>query len=510
MRTKVVQGFNQEESLFLNKSLIDIFNILKCKLNKLNLNSFTILNIIFRQINNHLMVTLHIKEEYNEKIIEEINNIKNILQQNINALFISFGKTYNRNNKRVTIFGNYYNEYIFTNNSLIRYSSDSFLQQNLNTAKELYTYISNNLKTINMNNKKIFRLIGIGDDCLNISSYLNEYIYSFMHCEETMNCMYNLLDKKYEKHPATLNLQTWYKNINLENTEDNELVLITTPGRKGLSNQEIEVIKKLKIKYIIYIGCCIKSSNKNMKELEDKYKIIEKKEFPEMFSNIEGYLETCYILENPIEIKFISIGCDCSIAYHLKQEFYPFDWFKSSSIDIIQYLLINNFEPLFDITKYRILKKSDVHFHIPEIDYINLKFELNPTLIIRFEISKTDYIDFPHDFKIPENLSATNNNLDEIKDQFEEFVNKMKRRIERLNKIKIENRNFIRYETKKINQKLYEKYIQILEYCNEILIYTNRNIDLKFINLNSKIKIIQDEYQDKHKSWKREGLKHYF
>ena len=524
MRTKIVQGFDQPYNQFLSYELMDIMRIFKFRYQLVDSKKFTILNVIFREINNKIMIILHIKNKYQENIVDYIKEIFGDLNIMIDSLFVSFGPFYNRNNKRITIFGEYYYLYKFSNGTQIRYLGDSFLQQNLFIAEQLYQYIEDNINIIKIINNSI-KLIGIGDDCLNIAAYLQQNIYSFMHCEETMNCM----NYKFNGG-ATLILDDWFEN--LQNNKNIEFILITTPGRKGLSKEELATIQKLNINYIFYIGCCIKSSEKNIEYfIQNKYKIVEKKEFPKMFNKVPGYLETCYILEkekkiietkitipidtnklndNSFNFKCISIGSDCSIAYHLKQEFYPFDWCKSYSIELIQYLLQTGFESLYNINNYKVLQKSNVHFHILS-DELPSEIIPNSTLIVRFELDifKNMYIDFPHDFK---QFSI---------DEFNEFVERMKRRIVRFNEIPKEKRIFIRYETKKITKNIFEIYTKILEYCNKIIIYTNRNPELEFtdsdsklelINSNSKtnIEIIKDKYTDEHQSWKREGLCNYY
>ena len=61
----------------------------------------------------------------------------------------------------------------------------------------------------------------------------------------------------------------------LENIEGNPKVVFVDPPRKGLDNKTIEVLKTIKPEKIVYISCNPATLARDLKQLEEKYKIKE-------------------------------------------------------------------------------------------------------------------------------------------------------------------------------------------------------------------------------------------
>lgn len=181
----------------------------------------------------------------------------------------------------------------------------------------------------------------------------------------------------------------------------------------------------------------------------------------------------------------ISLGNDCCIANHLKQEFYPFDWCKSDKLTSIINILNNRFINFNDTS---ISGDTNIHSFIDEFDNIHKEQEIN------IKIKIQDII-FPHDIR------KNNQETDFIK-----LHEKLNNRLNKLFNINISNRIFIRYETKKDNFILIEK---LLPYCYKIIVFFPEKLE-NYIIPNNHIIWIKDIYSNLHTSWKKEGLIEFF
>lgn len=194
----------------------------------------------------------------------------------------------------------------------------------------------------------------------------------------------------------------------------------------------------------------------------------------------EMFLESVNYLKKKQYTK-ISLGNDCAIAYHLNQEYYPFDWCKSDNLTSIIDIMTNGYIN-FD---NKILTETSNHFYIDEKDLIRHQ-EINVNLKIEIQ-----GMIFPHDVR--------KNNKDY---DFIILKEKLNKRLEKLMKINTQNRIFIRYETKKENLYLIKK---LLPYCYKIIIFYPEKFE-SYIVYDDNIIWIKDIYTINHKSWKKEGL----
>jgi len=347
----------------------------------------------------------------------------------------------------------------------INYTPDSFLQSNLKICIQLYDYIIELLNKIDTD-----KIMCFGDDTCNIANYVEKQAWCYLHCKETMDMNVAPLCK------TTLNIDEWKCN-KFSN------VLITTPGRNGFKLAEIEPIKLLDFKYIIYIGCKLKTVAKDFKFFNN-FEILNSKQF-EMF----GMEQTEYVSTVQLWCKpsLISIGNNCSIAYHLNNISYPFDWCNSPKIQIILDILKDNFICLLNKNNYSEKNKFNKYF-----------YEKTKTLemmnVVRFKF-KNNYIDLLHDFRACNSFDS----------EFNIYSEKMKRRIDRINKFCF--KIFIRYESNP-QQLTIDLIVGILNYCNRLIIIipcTKMHYEIVSFK-HDRLQIIGDDYLEEHVSWKREGL----
>lgn len=119
--------------------------------------------------------------------------------------------------------------------------------------------------------------------------------------------------------------------------------------------------------------------------------------------------------------KFISLGCDCSIAYQLtnlglRTESYPLDWCSSPYLDTIIKLFETNFVDFANFSSYQIKSQSLEHFNTNTNDNLCLDTNIKSHYKLYHPIYK---LTLPHEY---------------IGDQIdiEQFENKYTRRVKRL------------------------------------------------------------------------------
>lgn len=363
---------------------------------------------------------------------------------------------YNKNNKLVCIdcfnriydYDKLYIPQLF-NNNYIFISMNSFQQNHYKLRNEIRKYV---LTLINENNisciggeSYIYGLL----KCQNINHYTNsEYIYN--------DCHFN---NKFYKKNINNNLINYNKNIFIELTD------ICIINISNLTNNIINAVTKFN--KIIIISCHHDNFWKKRKILNNftlnrKYFICNKLNY---FITVNIFIK---------KNSFISLGSNCSIAYHLnnlklRTIAYPFDW---CNINYNQLVLVleNNFLGYDDIV---IKKFSENHFLLN----INNKNSY---------ILKNDYnITFAHEVENNTNYDINN------------FKSKLLRRIERFKKLN--NIIFIRIEKDNITN--YDKLINILDkyFTNyKIILISNNNINHHKI-INYKLpKFINWKYNNFH------------
>lgn len=464
--SKIVQGFNNEP-YFLDENLQIIFNEMKLfdYFNK------HLINIIFRNVDNNIMIVLHIPSYSLDDYYEIIKFPW--LEYNIVTLQIHYNKHFCKSFERITIFGKEIRNTKLENaKDYISFSNDSFLQPNLKVCSSMYNDIE---KIIRSKYEKIPEIIGFGDDTLNISKYLGYKIFSYLHCE------YNLKVCSDEFRKGTTSLTEFSKIQSAD-------ILIITPGRKGLSKKEKEIIYNIDVPYIIYIACKPETLEK---DITDSYVILYTKVY-NMYLNKDvsnKYSETVQLWN---KIHHFSIGEDCCVQYHLNKKcsyYSPFSWCKTMNFETILYLLENNFEELItkidskDIIYY---KSTNKHAYIQYDEMSDDVYDISDNMIIRINIHN-NYIEFPHDIR---------NNIEYYDLDLENLKEKIIRRSRRL----YDNRYyriFYRYSSKP-NQITPEMVSRIYNYCDKLVIITSKPEKITFVET------IKDN--GGHSSWKRELL----
>jgi hypothetical protein len=180
--------------------------------------------------------------------------------------------------------------------------------------------------------------------------------------------------------------------------------------------------------------------------------------------------------EESIQTVYISVGCDCAVAYHLRKldlchEAFPFDWIKINNVKQIKETLDNNFSLFFE--NYELINSSD-NFNNSDDNSIKskVKIKLSNNMIL------------PHEAK-------------DIVFNFEEYKEKYMKRINRFNSIcrdlKIK-KVFVRAD----NQKLKDEYIKLLH--DSLNSYNVQNYIIKFIDY-SQFVIPSDYVFDWHRDY---------
>lgn len=427
-----------------------------------------ILNVYYRYFyNTNTLLLLFQYPLFTNDDLKLFYNLFSLLENAFDTKFHNFtiftDSVYDRSksNKHILIKGS--ELYSFNINSIhMNCLVDSFLQPKLEIAIKIYNDIYKNISSL----LTFVDLYGFGEDVLNFFNYCNiKNTRCFLHCNRT-------------KLTATgQKLLDFNDFINDAKHNSKLKILITTPGRSGFKNHELNNILDCNFNLIIYFSC------KNVQvELKD-YNLILINKYPEMFES-ETFIETISYFKKNLYTK-ISLGNDCCIANHLKQEFYPFDWCKSDKLNSIINILTNRF---INFNDKSIVGDTNIHSYINKFDNIQKEQEIN------IKIKIQDII-FPHDIR------KNNQETDYLILQ-----EKLNKRLNKLLKINVSNRIFIRYETRKDNFLLIEK---LLPFCYKIIIIFPEKLE-NYIFPNNHIIWIKDTYSHLHNSWKKEGLIDFF
>ena len=206
------------------------------------------------------------------------------------------------------------------NNQLV-FISDSSFKQNESVAKNIRKYVSKNI------------------DCDSITTIGGE-AYLIGLTNNKIKTITNYTNSKRIYADAIFN-NNFYKKIN-ENSlinynicnqiKSSDLLLINLAK---LNQNLMKVINNCNFKKLIIINCHHNDFWKKIKLLSS-YKLISRKHFiTNKIYNQEVYFITVNVFIK-IPPTFVSLGGNCSIAYHLKRlglrnKSYPFDWCKTVS-----------------------------------------------------------------------------------------------------------------------------------------------------------------------------------
>lgn len=165
--------------------------------------------------------------------------------------------------------------------------------------------------------------------------------------------------------------------------------------------------------------------------------------------------------------KFISLGCDCSIAYQLTQlglrnESYPLDWCSTPNLDTIIKLFQTNFKDFANFSRYQIKTQSVENFNSNTNETLYLDTIIKSYYKLYHPIYK---LTLPHEY-----------NTDKI--DIEKFEHKYTKRIDRLLSILDNEDNeivFIRLGNSKEQEKIkdLEKILLARCKCKFNILYIN-------------------------------------
>jgi hypothetical protein len=206
----------------------------------------------------------------------------------------------------------------------------------------------------------------------------------------------------------------------------------------------------------------------------------------------------------------ISIGDDCAVANIINCCYLPFDWCLTKHLSVVIDILDSDLEIMRDWSKYHIdiTKIYDKFPHISNDgdDYIDISKNIDNSHMLYFSISgevNPTSIKYPHDIRTDNHLA-----------DFEEFKQKMERRILRFKSIPIENRIFYRYENYYVRNITKQNLDRILKHCSILKIWLNPveyQKMLKSANYNyvkslidsGRININVDEKWQNHEGWQK-------
>ena len=278
-------------------------------------------------------------------------------------------------------------------------SNESFIQNKL-ISKNLRNDIMELLYTIK-NTQSI--------TCIGGESYI------FALCNNSTKYIYHYTNSKYITNDLNFNNVRYRKNI------DNNIINYNT--FTNIKNANILIINMAKLninilkvintrfyKYIIIINCHHSEFWERKKYLSN-YKLIQRKQY---ITN-SNFITVNLFKFNSINHEFISLGGNCSVAFHLKNlglriHSYPFDWAKVN-INTLTNILQNDFT---NFTNLNIKKLSNIHHY---------KFIHNKS---SFLLTNPYNVIFAHELMDHNNIDVNNVNLNKLKDKFNLRINRFK------------------------------------------------------------------------------------
>ncbi len=258
-RNKIVLHGKDKKLGLYQKSTNEIIEIDYCYLvnDKIN-NLISILKDNNKNITEAIIKTSNDNKTSMIKITGEVKDINSILN-NTDVLIIN-DMYYTKKEDIITKIGNYkFHENI-----------NSFFQVNNTLTKELYDEIKNTIKKIKPSNV-LDLYCGTGT----IGIYINKYCDSIIGIDSNKS---NIEDANKNKELNKIN--------NIEficNKVENEIAnfknidyVIVDPPRKGLDNKTKDYLKNWKnLKGIVYVSCDIITLARDLKDLEENYKVLE-------------------------------------------------------------------------------------------------------------------------------------------------------------------------------------------------------------------------------------------
>jgi hypothetical protein len=182
----------------------------------------------------------------------------------------------------------------------------------------------------------------------------------------------------------------------------------------------------------------------------------------------------------------ISIGCDCAVAYQLRQRnlvenAFPFDWIKIDKIEMLEDTLEKNFSIFFE--NYQIKQQSD---NFDNFDNFDDNIKEIKQIKSKKRLILSNKIILPHEF--------VNDDFN-----FDEYKNKYERRIQRfINVVKDKDirKIFVRADNNDIGEDKKKHLNKILENYGCI------NFEIKFINYSEYKLVGEFNWQRDYVNWR--------
>lgn len=220
--------------------------------------------LIIRGFNNKYNVHIIFNEKYhNEKMVEELKKIKEI-----NGLFFSFNNHKNplaNPTDIIKIFGN--DKLSLTmNNYNFMVSNESFVQLNLNQAKNIFNYIKSLIKPCDV---LVEEYSGIGFMSILFNDMAKKIYAGEVNKYAVKDFKENILLNNINN--ISVRAEEAYKH--LKSIKEKIDYLIVDPSRDGLEDKMIKEIMDKDISNIVYMSCGMSSMSKDLAILSKKYHV---------------------------------------------------------------------------------------------------------------------------------------------------------------------------------------------------------------------------------------------
>lgn len=232
-----------------------------------------------------------------EKILDEkikiklVDQVQQVCLQNdytLKSVNLQINKnSINKSNYMVNIYGDSHIIFklnIKNSNYSFYIDSHNYFQINNYEIPNLYEYIYDICSSINLD-----QIVCIGDDSGNISLILSDLYNNldvYVPCQKSYMASLNNLKLNNICNINLINKGKKYSDIKKYSSE---FILLINPGRKGISNENINFINNNQfIKFIIYMSCKPQTLKNNLKCLD--FKVSSIKSF-NMFPEVENYCE---------------------------------------------------------------------------------------------------------------------------------------------------------------------------------------------------------------------------
>lgn len=269
-RNKVIFHVKDRKLGFYKNKSHDLIEISKClnvddQINKLIPNLKELIEYKENSIKEIMVRVGNITKEILISITGKVNN--NTLK-NIDVLFIN-DKPITTKTNITSIIGN--KKYLLT--------KDNFFQVNEYLTKNLYDEVVKNIKELK--SKNVLDLYcGTGT----IGIYISDYVKKVLGVEIVKSSIKSANLNKELNNIKNISFKVGAAEDIYPKLKEEFDTVICDPPRSGLDTNVVKTLKEMKPKNIIYISCDPVTLSRDLKKLQEKYKIIEVTPF-DMFEN---------------------------------------------------------------------------------------------------------------------------------------------------------------------------------------------------------------------------------